>query len=101
MQEDDRSSILIQNERDSLHILPLDMLPIKTPGLKRVRMIKNAYLNSVVELFRDAHTDSGQLHVQDLPNEFDWEDGNNHPDLFFCAASLPCRAMTFIHCASH
>lgn len=44
-------------------------------------MIKNAHLNSVVELFRDAHTSSGQLHVQDLSNEFDWEDGNNHPDL--------------------
>ena len=44
-------------------------------------MIKNAHLNSVVELFRDAHTGSGQLHVQDLSNEFDWEDGNNHPDL--------------------
>ena len=81
MQEDDRSSVLIQNERDSLHILPLDMLPIKTPGLKHARMIKNAHLNSVVELFKDAHTGSGQLHVQDLPNEFDWEDGNNHPDL--------------------
>jgi len=61
--------------------LPLDILPIKTPGLKRARMIKNAHLNSVVELFRDAHTGSGQLHVQDLSNEFDWEDGNNHPDL--------------------
>jgi len=81
MQEDSQSSILIENERDALHILPLDMLPIKTPGLKRARMIKNSHLTSVVELFRDASAGSGQLDVRDLPNEFDWEDGNNHPDL--------------------
>lgn len=81
MQEDDRSNVLIQNERDSLHIFSLDMLPIKTPGLKRARIIKNAYLDSVIELFKDAHTGSGQLYVQDLPKQFDWENGNNHPDL--------------------
>ena len=35
-------------DRDSLHTLPLAMLPIDNPALKRARLIKNARLNSVV-----------------------------------------------------
>lgn len=91
MNGDDQDSILIENERDSLHILPLDILPLETPGLKRARMIKNANLDSVIELFRDANAGSGQLNVMDLPNEFDWDAGHNHPDMILLrkAAALP------------
>ncbi|MEQ8319902.1 MAG: hypothetical protein RH946_06540 [Rhodospirillales bacterium] len=91
MNGDDQNSILIENERDSLHILPLEILPLETPGLKRARMIKNANLDSVIELFRDASAGSGQLNVMDLPNEFDWDAGNNHPDMVLLrkVAALP------------
>jgi len=91
MSGDAPESILIQNDRDSLHVLPLEILPLQTPGLKRARMIKNAGLTSVIELFQDANAGSGQLDVRDLPNEFDWEDANNHPDMVILrkAAALP------------
>ncbi|MDA1022824.1 MAG: hypothetical protein O2817_05710 [Proteobacteria bacterium] len=59
-------------DRDSLHILPLSILPLETPALKRARLIKNVRLNSVIELFTDKDTGSGQIDVEDLPMEFNW-----------------------------
>lgn len=81
MPDGNLNPILIENERDALHILPLEILPLQTPSLKRARMIKNARLQSVVELFHDQHTGSGQLYVEDLADEFDWPEGSTHPDL--------------------
>lgn len=46
---------------DSLHTLPLSIIPLKTPGLKKSSMIKNARLDSVIELFRDGSSGSGQI----------------------------------------
>lgn len=91
MNGDGPESILIENERDSLHILPLEILPLQTPGLKRARMIKNAGLNSVIELFQDSFAGSGQLNVGDLPTEFDWDEGNSHPDMIILrkVAAMP------------
>ena len=40
--------------RDSLHILPLATVPLRTPGLRRARLIKNTRLRAVVELFQPA-----------------------------------------------
>ncbi len=40
-------------DRDSVHILPLSIIPLQTKGLERTRMIKNAKLESVIELFDD------------------------------------------------
>ena len=79
--EDDHKSILIENERDSLHILPMKILPLSTPNLKHARMIKNARLDSVIELFRNDQSGSGQLQINDLPNEFDWDKPNSNPDM--------------------
>ena len=59
-------------DRDSLHTLPLAMLPIDDPALKRARLIKNARLNSVVEIFSDKNTGSGQLDIDGLIDEFGW-----------------------------
>lgn len=39
--------------RDALHMLPLGVLPVKTPGLKRAVMIKNSRLRSMIGLFRE------------------------------------------------
>jgi hypothetical protein len=52
---------------DSLHTLPLEIMPVLTPGLKKALMIKNAPLNSVVELFKDSSTGSGQVTPEELP----------------------------------
>ncbi len=68
-------------DRDSLYILPLSIVPVKTPTLKRARLIKNARLESVAELFKGADIGSGQLDIDDLPAEFRWPDIPIHPDL--------------------
>ncbi|MBC8339702.1 MAG: hypothetical protein ISR51_08290 [Rhodospirillales bacterium] len=59
-------------DRDSLHILPMVILPLETPSLNRARLIKNVRLESVIELFTDKDTGSGQIGIEDLPQEFNW-----------------------------
>lgn len=67
-------------DQDALHILPLGIIPVETPGLKRARLIKNVRLDSVVELFRDKETGSGQVEVSGLGHVFNWPDDSIHPD---------------------
>ena len=57
-------------DRDSLHTLPLSMIPLQTSGLRRARMVKNSRYESVVEIFKDASAGSGQFHVDQLVTEF-------------------------------
>jgi hypothetical protein len=76
-------------DRDSLHILPLTMLPLKTAGLKRARMIKNARLESVVELFIDRKAGSGQIPVNDVGREFSWPADKPNADLFLLRRLAP------------
>ncbi len=63
----------LSRDRDSLHVLPLCDIPFDTPGLSQARLIKNVRLESVVEIFADADTGSGQLGIEDLPQEFGWD----------------------------
>lgn len=91
MSDEDNSSILIENERDALHILPMKILPLSSPMLAHARMIKNSHLNSVIELFKDDTAGSGQLQISDLPQEFGWDDPGKHPDMIIIRniASMP------------
>lgn len=57
-------------QRDSLHILPLCMLPIQTPALRRACMVKNSRLENAIELFHDREAGSGHLSLRDLPDYF-------------------------------
>ena len=60
---------------DSLHTLPLSIIPLKTPGLRKSSMIKNARLESVIELFRDGSSGSGQIEPRDVTDFYqDTED---------------------------
>lgn len=68
-------------DRDSLHILPLSILPIETTALGRARLIKNMRLDSVVEFFIGSDTGSGQMDVEALAAEFEWPLAPPHPDL--------------------
>ena len=68
-------------DRDSLYILPLAMIPMRTPALRRARIIKNVRLDSVIELFEDAKCGSGQIGIEDLAHESGWHDAPRHPDL--------------------
>ncbi|MCH8835080.1 MAG: hypothetical protein IH925_03955 [Proteobacteria bacterium] len=68
-------------DRDSLHILPLSIVPIETLALKRARLIKNARLQSIIEFFGYKYTGSGQVEIEDLGGEFGWPEIPAHPDL--------------------
>ncbi|MBT3305702.1 MAG: hypothetical protein HN377_04395 [Alphaproteobacteria bacterium] len=63
---------VLDTDRDSLHILPMTILPLETPALNRARLIKNVRLESVIELFTDKDTGSGQIDIEDLPQQFSW-----------------------------
>ena len=54
---------VLDQDRDSIHCLPLSVIPLQTKGLSRTRMIKNARLESVIELFDDEKSGSGQVPV--------------------------------------
>ncbi|MDF1748058.1 MAG: hypothetical protein P1V34_04210 [Alphaproteobacteria bacterium] len=66
----DQSLKPTNEQQDSLHILPLCMIPIQTPALRRACLVKNSRLETAVELFRDKAGVSGQLYVRDLPDFF-------------------------------
>ena len=53
-------------DMDALHILPLSVIPFDNAVLKSARLIKNARLETVVELFRHAEGASGQVPVPDV-----------------------------------
>ena len=59
-------------DRDSLHTLPLSIIPLDTVALRRARLIKNVRLRSVVELFGEKQTGSGQMDLADVAKEFGW-----------------------------
>ena len=68
-------------DRDSLHILPLSIVPIETLALRRARLIRNVRLQSIIEFFDYEYTGSGQLEIEDLGGEFGWPEIPAHPDL--------------------
>lgn len=53
-------------DRDSLHILPLAMIPLESPMLRSARMVKNTHLESVIELFDDDKAGRGQVPVEGM-----------------------------------
>ncbi|CAK0745479.1 DUF3150 domain-containing protein [Azospirillaceae bacterium] len=71
--ENPRASREISDDeaRDSLHILPLSILPLETPGLQRASLIKNVRLETVVEMFNDSAAGSGQVSPKDVPIYFE------------------------------
>lgn len=58
-------------DKDALHILPLAIIPLGTPGMRRTRLVKNARLDTVVELFKDNRAGSGQIDIRALGDYFD------------------------------
>jgi len=67
-------------DMDSLFILPLSIIPLKTPALRQARLVKNAHLHSVIELFSDVQTGSGQVAIEDLGKLMNWPPEEDHPD---------------------
>lgn len=66
-------------DRDSLFILPMPTLPLRTPGLLRSRMIKDSRLDSAIELFSDEKAGSGRVMVEQLEQVFgEFDDDMEH-----------------------
>lgn len=53
----------LQRDLDTLHILPLCIIPFENHSLEHARMIKNTRLHSMIELFQDEDAGSGQMTV--------------------------------------
>ena len=70
----------LEEDMDSVHILPLSIIPLQTPSLQRARLIKNVRLESVIELYRDEAGASGQIEASELANTFGWPKSGKHPD---------------------
>lgn len=76
----------LEEDMDSLHILPLEIVPLQTPSLRRARLIKNVRLESMVELFSEVGGASGQLETTELSDTFGWTKSGKHPDQRVIAA---------------
>jgi hypothetical protein len=78
---DDELAPIVDSDMDSMFVLPLSIIPLQTPALQSAKLIKNVRLQSVVEIFSDATTGSGQVEIEKLPNMFGWPTDELHPDL--------------------
>jgi len=80
-------------DRDSLHTLPLSVVPIKLPALRRARLVKTVRLDAAVEMFSGAGTGtgSGLLDIGNVEKEFNLPPTPQHPDvaLLHKLATLP------------
>ena len=65
---------LDEGDRDSLHTLPLALLPINLPSLSRAKMLKDNRMKSMVEMFSSGDgggAGSGRMEVEALSNVFE------------------------------
>ena len=77
--EDERHEY--ESDMDSLHVLPLNIIPFDLSGLKRAKMIKNVRLETVIEMFRDDSAGSGQVRVEEAAKFFGIPEKEPHPDI--------------------
>lgn len=83
---DEEAQSQLEEDMDAVHILPLSIIPLQTPSLRRARLIKNVRLESVIELYRDSSGASGQIETSELANTFGWPKGGKHHDEKIIAA---------------
>jgi len=70
-----------ETDMDSLHVLPLSIIPFELQGLKRAKMIKNFHLDTVIEMFKDESAGSGQVRVEEAAKLFGIPEKEPHPDI--------------------
>lgn len=71
----------IAKDLDSLHVLPLSIIPFESKMLKNARMVKNGRLESMVELFSDQQSGSGQMKIADAIKELQDRAGGSRKDV--------------------
>ena len=55
-----------RRDLDSLHVLPLRILPLASTALQRAKMVKDSRLNSAIEIFSNKATGSGLVYLDNL-----------------------------------
>ncbi|HEY4075527.1 MAG TPA: hypothetical protein VGM26_01220 [Rhizomicrobium sp.] len=68
-------------DRDSLHTLPISILPIQSQMFRRARMVKNSRLESVIEFFSGVGCGRGQTDVRGVAKFMGLEQVPTHPDV--------------------
>ena len=68
-------------DRDSLHTLPISILPMQTPIFRRARLVKNSKLESAIEFFSGVGCGRGQLAINNLANFMGLDKLSSHPDI--------------------
>ena len=69
-----------KNDLDSLYILPLRMLPLKSNLFRRAKMIKDYRLETSIEVFSNEETGSGRIYLDEL----DPDEGRHESTDFTC-----------------
>lgn len=64
---------------DSIDVFPLEIMPIKSPTLKKARLVKNARMETALELYNDPISGSLQISPQKLGEMFS-EDNTKYQD---------------------
>jgi len=68
-------------DRDALHILPIAILPVVHPALRRTRLVKNSSLETMVEMFNIGDAGSGHMAVPAAARALGLSETPPHPDL--------------------
>jgi hypothetical protein len=72
---------LPDEDRDSLHTLPISILPVTTPIFRRARVVKNSRLESVIEFFSGVGCGRGQMDITGVAKFLALEQNAQHPDV--------------------
>jgi hypothetical protein len=67
-------------DMDSLHVLPLSILPLQNEKLAKHKLIKNNHLEGVVEVFATRESGSGQVALSAMPEIFGIKNAAMDPD---------------------
>ena len=68
-------------DRDALHILPIAILPVIHPTLRRARVVKNVRLDAMIELYNYDDCGSGQLTVSGVSKALGLATNPPDPDI--------------------
>src|SRR3569833_3277507 len=72
---------LPDEDRDSLHTLPISIQPVTTPIFRRARMVKNSRLESVIEFFSGVGCGRGQMDITGVAKFLALEQNAQHPNV--------------------
>lgn len=70
-----------EKDRDTLHILPLSLIPLESTTLRRAKLVKNVRLESAVEFFNDGTSGSGQYDIAEIHSVLEMPKKSRHPDI--------------------